>query len=157
MRNKKKQCTYAYVQRLCAEYPRNHTDLESMFTPIETSIGAVLLHQATSLLLHNNGGILGASEYIRRMLSRPTIGVAAFFAGMATSFPLLGIVAPDLLTTYPSLPMTSGSAVATVFMGLLAGWGTKVGNQEYNPMRRGVLIRIGGTWMHIWAYAVWSF
>jgi hypothetical protein len=97
-----------------------------MFTPIETSIGAVLLHQATSLLLHNNGGILGASEYIRRLLSQPTIGVAAFFAGMAASFPLLENVAPDLLTTYPSQPTTSRSALATILMGLLVGWGTKV-------------------------------
>ena len=97
-----------------------------MFTPIETSIGALLLHQATSILLHKNGGILGASEYMRQLVSRPTVGVAAFFAGMAMSFPILGSVAPNLLTTYPSLPAASGPVLTTALMGLLVGWGTKV-------------------------------
>ena len=97
-----------------------------MFTPIETSIGALLLHQATSILLHNNGGILGASEYMRRLVSRPTIGAAAFFAGMAASFPLLQAVVPELLTVYSHQPTTLGSALVTVAMGLLVGWGTKV-------------------------------
>lgn len=97
-----------------------------MFTPVETTIGALLLHQATSILLHNNGTILGASEYMRRVVSKPTIGVAAFFAGMITSFPLLRVVLPELLTTYPPSPSTSSQALVTVAMGLLVGWGTKV-------------------------------
>ncbi|KAF1977869.1 YeeE/YedE family integral membrane protein-like protein [Bimuria novae-zelandiae CBS 107.79] len=96
-----------------------------MFTPIETTIGALLLHQSTSILLFNNGVILGTSQYMRNLLSRPTIAVAVFFAGMAASFPLLQWVAPELLTTYPPLPSTSGSVVLTVLMGLLVGWGTK--------------------------------
>lgn len=97
-----------------------------MFTPVETSIGAILLHQATSILLHNNGTILGASEYMRLLVSRPTVGIAAFFAGMVTSFPLLRLVLPELLTKYPPLPSTSAQALVTVAMGLLVGWGTKV-------------------------------
>ncbi|KAJ4356226.1 uncharacterized protein N0V89_004256 [Didymosphaeria variabile] len=96
-----------------------------MFTPVETSIGAILLHQATSILLYNNGTILGASEYMRRLASRPTVGVAAFFAGMVASFPLLRVVLPELLTKYPPPPSTSGQALVTVAMGLLVGWGTK--------------------------------
>ncbi|KAK7183796.1 hypothetical protein DPSP01_004422 [Paraphaeosphaeria sporulosa] len=96
-----------------------------MFTPVETTIGAFLLHQATSILLHNNGTILGASEYMRRVVSKPTFGVAAFFAGMIASFPLLRLTLPELLTRYPPSPSTSGSAVMTVAMGLLVGWGTK--------------------------------
>jgi hypothetical protein len=71
-----------------------------MFTPLETTIGAVLLHQATSILLHNNGTILGASEYMRRLVSKPTTGVAAFFAGMIASLPLLQVVLPELFTKY---------------------------------------------------------
>ncbi|KAJ4297519.1 hypothetical protein N0V90_005411 [Kalmusia sp. IMI 367209] len=96
-----------------------------MFTPVETSVGALLLHQATSILLHNNGGILGASEYMRRLVSKPTVGVVAFFAGMAASFPLLRLVLPELLTQYPPMPSTSGQALVTAAMGLLVGWGTK--------------------------------
>lgn len=97
-----------------------------MFTPVETTIGAFLLHQATSILLHNNGTILGASEYMRKVVSRPTVGVATFFAGMIASFPLLRVVLPELLTKYPPSPSTSGQALVTVAMGLLVGWGTKV-------------------------------
>jgi hypothetical protein len=97
-----------------------------MFTPLETTIGAVLLHQSTSILLHNNGTILGASEYMRRLVSKPTVGVAAFFAGIIASLPLLQVVLPELLTKYPPMPSTSGQALVTVAMGLLVGWGTKV-------------------------------
>ncbi|KAF2447139.1 YeeE/YedE family integral membrane protein-like protein [Karstenula rhodostoma CBS 690.94] len=96
-----------------------------MFTPVETTIGAFLLHQATSILLHNNGTVLGASEYMRRLVSRPTVGVVAFFAGMVASFPLLRVVLPELLTKYPPLPSTSGQALVTVAIGILVGWGTK--------------------------------
>jgi len=97
-----------------------------MFTPIETSIGALFLHQATSILLHYNGGILGASEYMRRLFSKPTTSTAAFFAGMAASFSLLKHVLPELVTTYPPIPSTPQQVLVTVGIGMLVGWGSKV-------------------------------
>lgn len=97
-----------------------------MFTPIETTIGALLLHQATSILLYQNGNILGASGFIRRLFSKPTKGLAAFFVGMATSFLPLKVLAPELLTKYPPMPATLEQALVTVGLGLLVGWGTKV-------------------------------
>lgn len=100
-----------------------------MFTPIETSIGALLLHQATSILLHNNGGILGVSGYMRRLISKPTTGIIALFAGMAASFPILRFVLPELLIAYPPLPSTPAQAFFTFATSLLIGWGTKVNFQ----------------------------
>lgn len=97
-----------------------------MFTPVETSIGALLLHQATSVLLYQNGTILGASGFMHRLFSKPTKETAAFFAGMAASFLPLKMFLPELLTDYPPVPSTLQSALVTVGLGLLVGWGTKV-------------------------------
>ncbi|KAF2712166.1 YeeE/YedE family integral membrane protein-like protein [Pleomassaria siparia CBS 279.74] len=96
-----------------------------MFTPIETSIGALLLHQATSVLLFQNGTVLGASGYIRRLFSTPTRGTLAFFAGMAASILPLRAFLPELLTTYPAVPSTLQAALVTVGVGAFVGWGTK--------------------------------
>jgi uncharacterized membrane protein YedE/YeeE len=97
-----------------------------MFTPIETTIGALLLHQATSNLLYQNGNILGASGYLRKLLSAPTKEVLAFFAGMAASHVPLKALAPQLITSYPAVQIASQAAVATVAIGALVGSGTKV-------------------------------
>jgi hypothetical protein len=97
-----------------------------MFTPLETTLGALLLHQSTSLLLHSNGTTLGASGKIRALLSSPTRGTLAFFAGMAASFVPLALWIPEVATTFPVVPGTLGQAVLTVVCGALVGWGTKV-------------------------------
>lgn len=97
-----------------------------MFTPIETTFGALLLHQSTSLLLHSNGTILGASGKIRALFGSPTKGTLAFFAGMAASFVPLTLWIPELATTFPTPPTTLAQALVTVVCGLLVGWGTKV-------------------------------
>ncbi|RYN34849.1 hypothetical protein AA0113_g457 [Alternaria arborescens] len=99
-----------------------------MFTPIETTIGALLLHQATSNLLYQNGDILGASGYLRRFFSAPTKELLAFFTGMAASYVPLKALAPQLITEYPALQISSQVVVATVATGALIGWGTKMSN-----------------------------
>jgi len=97
-----------------------------MFTPIETTIGAVLLHQATSNLLYQNGDILGASGFLRRLFSVPTKELCAFFAGMALSYVPLNVFAPQLVTVYPSTPLSLKAALVTFGLGTIIGWGTKV-------------------------------
>ncbi|CAO2651095.1 Nn.00g093920.m01.CDS01 [Neocucurbitaria sp. VM-36] len=99
-----------------------------MFTPVETSIGALLLHQATSNLLYQNGDVLGASGLLRQLFSAPTKGTLAFFAGMAASYLPLKALAPQLITSYPSVPMTLQASLFTIGVGLLVGWGTKMSN-----------------------------
>ena len=92
----------------------------------KVSSGAVLLHQATSTLLYQNGNILGLSGYLRQLFSAPTKEHLAFFTGMAASYVPLKALAPQLITTYPALNMTPKIALATAAVGALIGWGTKV-------------------------------
>jgi hypothetical protein len=99
-----------------------------MFTPVETSIGAVLLHQATSNLLYQNGTILGISGLLRQVLTTPTKETIAFFVGMAASYLPLKALAPQLLTSYPVMPVTVQDALVTISIGVLIGLGTKVGS-----------------------------
>jgi hypothetical protein len=101
-----------------------------MFTPIETTIGALLLHQATSNLLYQNGDVLGASGYLRRFFSAPTKELLAFFTGMAASYVPLKALAPQLITEYPALQISSQVVIATVATGALIGWGTKVRDSQ---------------------------
>ncbi len=97
-----------------------------MFTPVETTIGAVLLHQATSNLLYQNGKILGLSGLLRRMMTAPTVEIVALFAGMAVSLPLLKSLIPELVTKFPSVPVTTPTILFTMSIAALTGWGTKV-------------------------------
>ncbi|KAH7116838.1 YeeE/YedE family integral membrane protein [Dendryphion nanum] len=99
-----------------------------MFTPVETSIGALLLHQATSVLLYQNGNILGVSGYLRRLFSAPTKETLSFFAGMAASLLPLKIFLPELITNYPPIPSTAVAALVTIAVGVLVGYGTKMSN-----------------------------
>jgi hypothetical protein len=97
-----------------------------MFTPVETSIGAILLHQATNNLLYQNGKVLGASGYIRRFLSTPTKETVAFIVGMGASYIPLKALAPQLVTNYPAVPTTLEAAMVTAGIGALIGVGTRV-------------------------------
>ncbi|KAF2130929.1 YeeE/YedE family integral membrane protein [Dothidotthia symphoricarpi CBS 119687] len=99
-----------------------------MFTPVETTIGALLIHQATSNLLYQNGNILGVSGFLRRVFSTPTKETVAFFVGMAASHLPLKALAPQLITSYPPVPNTIRGILATLGVGIAVGWGTKVSN-----------------------------
>lgn len=101
-----------------------------MFTPIETSIGAVLLHQATSNLLFQNGTVLGLSGLLRRVMAAPTKEIVALFAGMAAGHPLLSSLVPEMVTRYPSMPVTVQTVMFTTSVAALIGWGTKVCSPE---------------------------
>ncbi|KAF2655260.1 YeeE/YedE family integral membrane protein-like protein [Lophiostoma macrostomum CBS 122681] len=96
-----------------------------MFTPVETSIGALLLHQATSVLLFQNGQVLGCSGYIRSLFRTPTAAVS-LLAGMAASVLPLKLFLPEFLTNYPPVPTSLETALVTVGVGALVGWGTKI-------------------------------
>ena len=100
-----------------------------MFSPVETTIGAILLHQATSNLLYQNGTILGASGYLRQVFLTPTRELLAFFTGMAISYIPLKALAPQLITSYPVMQIISPASAATVAIAALVGWGTKVSKQ----------------------------
>ncbi|KAH7398722.1 YeeE/YedE family integral membrane protein-like protein [Phaeosphaeria sp. MPI-PUGE-AT-0046c] len=99
-----------------------------MFTPIETSVGALLLHQATSNLLYQSGSILGASELMRQLFTDPTKETLAFFAGMAASVLPLRALAPQYVTSFPTATMTLQAGLFTAGVGVLVGWGTKMSN-----------------------------
>ncbi|KAF2498099.1 hypothetical protein BU16DRAFT_483513 [Lophium mytilinum] len=95
-----------------------------MFTPIESSVGAILIWQSTSILLYNNGSILGLSGLLRRLFEGPTLPNALFLIGMASSFLPLRIVLPELLR-YPAITWDSTTVLTTTAAGILTGWGTK--------------------------------
>jgi hypothetical protein len=97
-----------------------------MFTPVETSIGAILLHQATSNLLYQNGGVLGMSGILRQVFNSPTKETMTFMVGMAASYLPLKAMAPQLITSYPAVAMTLQTALVTMGLGALIGLGTKV-------------------------------
>lgn len=104
-----------------------------MFTPIETSVGALLLHQATSNLLYQSGSILGASELMRQLFTDPTKETLAFFVGMAASVLPLRTLAPQLVTSFPTATMTLQAGLFTAAVGALVGWGTKVSAHLRRP------------------------
>ncbi|TKA80449.1 hypothetical protein B0A49_01891 [Cryomyces minteri] len=101
-----------------------------MFTPVETACGALLLHQATSVLLSNTGKPLGVSGMLRRCVAAPSRSTLAicFLIGMVLSFLPVYLLLPSLLPTYPVFERTWRAALWTVGIGALTGWGTKNSN-----------------------------
>ncbi|KAL1991455.1 hypothetical protein VTN49DRAFT_4763 [Thermomyces lanuginosus] len=103
-----------------------------MFTPVHTTLGALLLFSGSFGLLLHNGSILGISSALRNCCFRPSLTEKAvpLVAGLVTSPALLALIKPSLLPNYDRL--TSGSLSWTSFLSTLAvgamiGWGTKVG------------------------------
>jgi hypothetical protein len=96
-----------------------------MFTPIESSVGAILIWQSTSVLLYNNGTVLGLSGLLHRIFNAPTLTTTLFFAGMLSSLIPLRVFLPELLL-YPTITWDQTTALTTALAGLLIGWGTKV-------------------------------
>lgn len=100
-----------------------------MFTPIETSLGALLLHSGVTHFLANDGKILGCSGILRSSIRSPSQSRETSLpslVGIACSAPLLALTAPFLLPTYPAWTLTGASALSTIALGALTGWGTKV-------------------------------
>ena len=97
-----------------------------MFTSVDTAVGALLLHQATTALLFNNGSILGVSGLLRQLLNTRSLVSVLFFAGMASSYMVMSALAPEALPEYPIVEWDQRSILFTLGTSLLVGWGTKV-------------------------------
>jgi uncharacterized protein len=107
--------------------------LAEMFTPIETSIGALLIHLAVSTLLLNNGDILSFTAILGRdMGTWKRLENVAILLGMVVS--ILGAKAfiPTLAPSFvPDLKMTTTGLVAA---GVFVGWGTRVCNESHSSL-----------------------
>lgn len=96
-----------------------------MFTLVDTTLGALLLHQATTSLLFNNGSILGVSGLLRQLLNTRSLVSVLFFAGIAFSYAIMSALAPQALPEYPTVKWDQKSILFTAVTSLLLGWGTK--------------------------------
>ncbi|KAF2460379.1 YeeE/YedE family integral membrane protein [Lineolata rhizophorae] len=99
-----------------------------MLTPVETTLGSLLAHQAATNLLFDNGAILGISGLLRGLMSAPSRNNFFFFTGMALSWVPLKLLAPQVLPVYPDWGGGLKSILWTATMGALVGWGTKCSN-----------------------------
>ena len=97
-----------------------------MFTPVHTSLGALLLFQGSSGLLVHNGAIFGISSLIAGTVFNPSSDNVPIVAGLISSIIPIYIIAPSLLPNYPVPPDSLASATKTLAIGFLLGWGTKV-------------------------------
>jgi uncharacterized protein len=97
-----------------------------MFTPLETIFGALLLHQSTSVLLFNNGAILGASGLLRNFLNERALHSTLFLSGVGLSFVPIRAWWPDLLPQYPVFDLGWKAVLFALGTGFATGWGTKV-------------------------------
>jgi hypothetical protein len=97
-----------------------------MFTPVDTAVGALLLHQATTTLLFNNGSILGVSGLLRQLINSRSLVSLLFFTGMVSSYLVANALAPEVLPDYPIVDWDQKSIIFTLGTSLLVGWGTKV-------------------------------
>lgn len=97
-----------------------------MFTPIHTSLGALLLFQGSSGLLLHNGAVFGISSLIAGSVFNPSRENLPILAGLVSSAVPISWFAPSLLPSYPAAPNTLASIASTLGVGFLLGWGTKV-------------------------------
>lgn len=98
----------------------------SMFTPIHTSLGALLLFQGSSGLLFHNGAVFGISSLISGSVFNPSRDNVPIVVGLVSSVLPVYLLVPTLIPNYPAAPHTLASAAATLGVGFLLGWGTKV-------------------------------
>ncbi|KAA8908675.1 YeeE/YedE family integral membrane protein [Sphaerosporella brunnea] len=88
-----------------------------MFTPVTTTLGAVLLHLSTSTLLTTNSQVLGCSSLLGSIISPSS----------TTTPTLLGLAVASMVPIYPTTyPATSLPVLATA--GALVGFGTAWAN-----------------------------
>ncbi|KAJ5142849.1 uncharacterized protein N7515_001636 [Penicillium bovifimosum] len=98
-----------------------------MFTPIHTTLGALLLFQGSSGLLVHNGAVFGISSLLSGCAFNPSRDNVPIIAGLVSSIMPVYLFAPSLIPSYPAPPTSLASAVATLGVGILLGWGTKNG------------------------------
>lgn len=97
-----------------------------MFTPIHTSLGALLLFQGSSGLLLHNGAVFGISSLLSGCVFNPSRDNVPIITGLVSSIIPVFLLAPSLIPSYPPAPQSLASAAATLGVGFLLGWGTKV-------------------------------
>jgi uncharacterized protein len=102
-----------------------------MFTPIETSIGALLIHLAVSTLLLNNGDILSFTAILSRDMGIwKRLENIAILLGMAVSIIGAKAFIPTLAPSFvPDPTMTTTELLAA---GVCVGWGTRVCNSSHS-------------------------
>ncbi|KAL5000062.1 hypothetical protein BDV10DRAFT_193106 [Aspergillus recurvatus] len=98
-----------------------------MFTPIHTSLGALLLYQSSSSLLLHNGSVFGVSSLLSGVMLSPGRDNIPIIAGLLSSVIPIYLFMPSLLPTYPAAPSSWPSLLSTMGTGFLLGWGTKNG------------------------------
>ncbi|CAG8027300.1 unnamed protein product [Penicillium olsonii] len=98
-----------------------------MFTPINTSLGALLLFQGSSGLLFHNGAVFGISSLLSGCAFNPSRDNVPIIAGLISGLVPVYWLAPSLIPSYPTQPDSWVSAAATMGVGFLLGWGTKNG------------------------------
>lgn len=97
-----------------------------MFTPLESSLGALLIQAATSSYMHLEGKPIGFSSILFNSIFNPSIHSASILLGLFISSRFVGkflpsfvpAVVPATLTTFPT---------AYLVAGLLVGAGTSAG------------------------------
>lgn len=95
-----------------------------MFTPIEGSIGAILIQAATSSYLQLEGKVVGFSSTIYGALTTPNINNISIVIGMFLSTRLVKWVLPSIAVAANPLNLSNSTwAIA----GLLVGLGTSAG------------------------------
>jgi hypothetical protein len=100
-----------------------------MFTPIHTTLGALLLFQGSSSLLVHNGAVFGISSLLSGCAFNPSRDNVPIIAGLVSSLVPVYLMAPSLIPSYffyPAPPGSWASVAATMGVGFLLGWGTKV-------------------------------
>lgn len=97
-----------------------------MFTPVQTSLGALLLFHGSSGLLVHNGAVFGISSLVSDCVFRPSRHNVPIVVGLVSSILPVWLFAPGFIPNYPALPMSLGSLATTLGVGFALGWGTKV-------------------------------
>ena len=102
------------------------TNQQTMFTPVHTSLGALLLYLASSSLLLHNGAVFGISSLLAGCVFSPNAENVPIVAGLVSSLFPVGLFAPSLIPLYSAAPTSFMSFAPTMGIGYCIGWGTKV-------------------------------
>ncbi|KAH8428595.1 YeeE/YedE family protein [Aspergillus melleus] len=98
-----------------------------MFTPVHTSLGALLLFQGSTGLLLHNGAVFGISSLLAGCVFNPSRDNVPIIAGLVSSVAPVLVLIPSLIPSYPPVPSSWASLASTLGIGFLLGWGTKNG------------------------------
>jgi uncharacterized membrane protein YedE/YeeE len=103
-----------------------------MFTPIESSLGALLIQAATTSYMQLEGKAIGFSSILYNSIFRPSVHSVSIIAGLFLSSKFISTVLPTFAPTIiPALSKTVssfyGSPLNFLTAGLIVGFGTSAG------------------------------